>query len=287
MVRKTGRFDFEIRALEPLHHGAGSVGNTQVFRVQRIWSETVGAMVRVPFISGNSIKHMVRDGAARFCLDAMEIEDRSLSKPVVHLLFSGGSLTKKSKSVRLDLLRELEDKFPALSLCGYSAGNVMAPSKVKVDHLHLVCLENQWRMPESFLGREEAKHRAGEFREESFGTRHEPTRAIAEARRIVLADIVAKEDEPTAKKNSESVQMIYDFEVISAGSLWWGCLWFDELTELELLALKSALAYMSRGKSGSKIKLFVWAKSSVGYGRAVANLGSSLRLADDSSYSPI
>ena len=97
-MKKSGRLDFVGRALDPTHHGAGTFGNTQILRTQRIYSPTIERMVAMPYISGNSFKHMIRASAAKFALEAMAVEDGSLTKPVVHLLFSGGSLGKTSAS---------------------------------------------------------------------------------------------------------------------------------------------------------------------------------------------
>jgi hypothetical protein len=289
-IRKSGRLDFEARALEPLHHGAGTSGNTQILRTQRIYSPTVGRIVRLPYISGNSFKHLIRAGSTKFALEAMGIEDGTLTKPVVHLLFSGGALGKKGSTVKIDKARELEKLFPALSMCGYSAANNMPPSKLKVDHLHLVCQENLFRMPAHLQKTPEAEKRMAEFRSEEFGTRHEPTRMDHTAKRMLPAEILEADqksmslaadqvDRGTAReKQSGTAQMLYEFETITTGGLWWGGLWFDELTELELAALKSGLAYAARGKAGDGgIVFMLGAKSSVGFGRVSAQFTGALR----------
>lgn len=62
-------------ALDAIHHGAGTSGNTQILRMQDIIGPD-GKPARVPFISGNSLKHMIRDGAVRFALGAMGVSVR-------------------------------------------------------------------------------------------------------------------------------------------------------------------------------------------------------------------
>lgn len=299
MVRKSGKLDFEARALEPLHHGEGTSGNTQILRTQRIYSPNVGRLVALPYISGNSFKHLIRAGGAKFALEAMGVEDGSLTKPVVHLLFSGGSLGKKGSTVRIDKARELEALFPILSMCGYSAANVMPASKLKVRHLHLVCMQNRFRMPDHLKETPEANKRAAEFRSEEFGTRHEPTRMDHTARRMLLDAVIAEDQKELSLAASQmnagvardkqpgSAQMLYEFETVAAGSLWWGGVEFDELTELELAALKSALAYASRGKAGDGGILFLLgAKSSVGFGRVSAQFSGAIREIAAPQYEP-
>lgn len=290
ITRSSGRLDFEGRSVDPIHHGEGSSGNTQVLRTQRIYSPTVERLVKLPYISGNSLKHLIRAGAARFALEAMGIEDGSLTKPVVHLLFSGGALGKKGSTVKLDRARDLEGLFPVLSMCGYSAANVMPPSKLKIDHLHLVCQENLFRMPAHLQQTPEAAKRMAEFRSEEFGTRHEPTRIDHAARRLLPAAVIEADQESLAlaatdwdrgvarEKQEGTAQMIYEFETVAAGALWWGGLYFDELTELEIAALKSGLAYAARGSAGDGgIIYMVGGKSAVGFGRISLQFSGALR----------
>lgn len=280
MERISGKFDLVGRAIEPIHHGSGSVGNTQMLRTQRIYSQTVGKIVKLPFISGNTIKHMIRVGAVKFAVNAMELQDGTLSKPIVHLLFSGGALGKKGSTVRIDKARELESLFPVLSLCGYSAANVMPPSKIRTGHVHLVCLENNFRMPSDLLERPESKMRANEFRGEEFGTRHEATRIDHEAKRLLPSAQVKKDtkllteaaknmdDSKPREKQNGTGQMIYDFEVVIAGSLWWSTLKFDDLTPLESIALQSAFIQSAQDVSNDGNPIYsVGGKSSVGFGK--------------------
>src|SRR3990167_8235765 len=125
----SGRVDIQATALDAIHHGAGTRGNTSVIRVQEIVDPKTGEMHETPFISGNSIKHAIRQHAVEHALAVMAVEDGTISKQVVDLLFSGGHLSKAGAAVSLKTARELSSLFPALSLCGYSAGNFMTQSR--------------------------------------------------------------------------------------------------------------------------------------------------------------
>jgi hypothetical protein len=176
----------------------------------------------------------------------------------------------------------------------------MPSSKLKVDHLHMVCLENQFRMPKYLQETPEAGKRMAEFRSDEFGTRHEPTRMDHTARRMLPEDVIAADQQALAvavkkaektglapDKQKDTAQMLYEFETISAGSLWWGGVYFDELSELEFAALKSGLAYSSRGKAGDGGVLFmIGAKSSVGFGRVSAKFSGSIRELAVPQYEP-
>lgn len=287
----SGRIDISAIAQSPIHHGGGTSGNRQILRKQRITLPD-GSHARVPFISGNSLKHMIRASAARYALEAMGVEPGSLTKGQIHLLFSGGALSGGGAVIRLAKVRELEQMFPLLSLCGYSAGNHMAGSKLSCSHWHVVCAENAWRLPDALRDHPHARLRVGELIEDEFGTRHEPTRADPTARRLLCADDSKAQDldlealaraKASSKKGDkvrDSAQMIYDFESVKAGSVWYGDLYYEDLTPLELAALKSGLAHACRGERQDRYLFPRGAKSSVGYGAmAVAFEGAVRQIA--------
>jgi len=286
-MNATGRIDIIGTALEPLHHGKGTSGNTQLLRTQAIVTPQ-GKHAHVPFISGNSVKHMIRAAGAAHALDTMGVPDGSLDKRVVDLLFSGGHLSKTGAAVDLRRAREIGRLFPALSLCGYSAGNVMVQSKLSVGHLHLVCEENAWRVPAQAqaAAKPMLAMRAGQFREEEFGTRHEASRDPRVARMLTTGDTEAAEQRAiaglgkkgVAEKADDSSQMIYEFQTIAPGARFWGRIEFRDCTQAELTALRAALAYACRGAEDGGYLFTVGAKASVGFGLMRWDVTGALRI---------
>lgn len=280
-MRTSGIIHIRATALEPIHHGAGVSGNTSLMRMQAIVLPD-GTPARVPFISGNSVKNRLRRAATRFALDALKVEDGTLTKREVNLLMSGGSLTSGGSTERLDTARRLEALFPALGMCGYSAGNSIRKSKLAVAHLHLVCAENRWRLPDDLYDAPHAALRAGQLRGEEFGTRHD-TLGDPSVGRLLTADELesAQERKASGAKTEDDTQMIYDFQTLSPGSTFWGSVRFDALTELELAALASAFHYASVGEraQGSELVTTVGAKSAVGFGAISLQLHGEVRAA--------
>ena len=283
MERLSGKIEIIATALDAIHHGAGTSGNTQLLRMQEIIGPD-GQQQRTPYLSGNSLKHMVREHGARFALEAMSVEDGSLTKPVVDLLFSGGALNKAGAAVDLARARRLETLFPILGLCGYSAGNVMTESKVHVDNLHVACSENAWRMPEAVRDLPQASTPARRLRGEEFGTRHEQSRrqrvsrllTTGEHARVEGGAVAALADAHPAKGDSN--QMIYDFQTIKPGAVFWGALKLNDVTDLEVAALRSALSHACEGVAPDGGLLFrVGAKSAIGLGRVAMRLTGFLR----------
>lgn len=275
----TGRIDILATALEPIVHGAGTSGNAQLMRTQDWFYIDDGKAVRcrVPYVSGNSVKHRLRACAVQYALDAMEVEDRSLSKPEIDLLLSGGHLSKSGAAVDLQTARELEALFPPLSLCGYSAGNAMTESKLRVSNLHMVCRENRERVPDAIRDRADVAPmlalRAGELRSEEMGTRHDQGSKRAGVRYLTdgAQQSIAKKKgkalaSPTPDDRGDSAQMIYSFPAIAAGARLWGSVAYADLSDLERAALASAFHYAATERRGDDLVMGVGAKNSIGYG---------------------
>lgn len=292
MSRNTGKIEIRATALEPIHHGAGSSGNTQLLRTQEILLPD-GQSARVPFVSGNSVKHRLRINAVNYALHVMGVEDGALSKAEVDLLFSGGRLSKGGTAVDLARAREMELLFPALSMCGYSAGNTMTSSKIRCSHLHVVCAENAWRLPADLSESPMRLVRAGAVRTEEFGTRHDKMHDPNVTRYLPAAEVEARAEEKAAKAKSktppekgDSLQMIYDFQVLAAGAQLWGQVDYEGLTDLECAALASAFHIGSNGElADGRIRATFGGKSSTGFGAVALSLRGAVRVAPP-VYSP-
>lgn len=269
----TGRIEIEAIALDAIHHGAGTEGNTQVLRRQETLRAD-GTIDSVPFVSGNSIRHMLRNAGVLFALEAMAVEPESLSKAVVDLLFSGGSLGGKN-SMTLEKSKRLEAMFPVLGLLGYSAGNTISSGRVEVWNLHLRCEQNVFRAPGLVDTSDPRWQLDGNAQTGSqFGTRHDSARIASATRYLAIADATRLIDTAStpkgktkAPKNEESTQMIYDYETILPGAEFFGGIVYRGLKEPELDALVSALSYACDGADGSGYLYRVGAKSGTGLGR--------------------
>lgn len=284
----TGRIDIRARAIEPIVHGAGTSGNTTSLRTAPVILED-GTIGRVPTVAGNSLKHEIREAAVRYAIDVMGIEDRSMVKAEVDLLFSGGHLSKSGAAVDLASARKIEELFPPLSLCGYSAGNTMTESKLRVHHLHVVCAENAWRVPDDLRDHPALKLRAGMLRIEEFGTRHDQGNKhigrkllTGEASAKITAKKTKALKEPSSdgpEERGDSAQMIYTFGAIPAGATLWGAIEVADLTDLERAALSGAFHYMATEQRGDRLVIHVGAKNAIGYGALEVELRGSIRVA--------
>lgn len=190
-----------------------------------------GETIRVPFVSGASVRHSVRDALAWILVDALDLPDGSLSKATVDLLWSGGALTATGAQTDLSGMRTRHELLPQLPLLGYSFGNEIVTSKLRVTNVHMACEENRWRLPASVRRMPAASVRAVEWLGEEFGTRHDtaggPTdRLIAET---MFGDAPA------------TTQMIFDTQIVRPGSVWFFALDLECAVPGEVDALAAAL----------------------------------------------
>lgn len=297
MNRTTGKIEIRATALSMIVHGAGTSGNTQHIRTAP-WVTPEGEIVEVQMLSGNSLKHQIREGAASYAIDAMGVADHSLTKAKVDLLFSGGHLSKSGAAVDLAQARAFEALFPPLSLCGYSAGNVMTQSKISVSDLNVVCAENRNRMPDDMLDHPHAKLYASMLLADAFGTRHDMAQRTTGRRLLTEAaneaqvkrrtkalkkpsregTESAESPDPIDEVTGETAQMLYEFGGIMAGSVLYGEILVHGVTELERAALASAFQYLATDRIDGRMVMRVGAKSSIGYGKIAVELRGSIRV---------
>lgn len=231
----------------PLHHGAGSSGNTSLLRTQDV-VQPDGTIARVPFLSAASIRHGLRDALAWHLADTIGIEPGSLTKTTVDLLWTGGAVTSTGARTDLDMMRRVEEHLPALAMLGYAAQSDIITGTLRASDMILACAENDHRLPEVLRGR----RRAAAYRSEEFGTRHD--QAAGPIGRFI----------DLATAGGETAQMIWDTQVIISGAVLHGQLSLTPAaTSMHRLTLDAALAlWAPRGEA------MLGAKTGQGMGRA-------------------
>lgn len=240
--------DYTATLTTPLHHGSGSSGNTSLLRTEDVIRPD-GRQAQVPFVSGNSIRHLIRSTIAWHAAVTLGIEDGSLPKPVIDLLWSGGAVTSTGAEADLEMAKRVEDLFPALSLMGYAAQSDIISGTLEVSHLYLVCEENSWRYPGGHHFKDVP---AARFRGEEFGTRHDVSGTPVDR----FMDTVASA--------TGTSQMIYDMQVLKPGAIMWGQVRTRfGATDAQERVLNAALTLAAPGGVAS-----LAAKTSVGFGQS-------------------
>ena len=254
-----GRIIVIAEAMEPIHHGGEKSGNEVLYRTHPVYVD--GLTEEVPIISGNSLKHLNREGSSRFALAAMGLDEKAaLDESEINLLFSGGTLTKSGHSVRMDEARKVEELLPGLGLHGYACGNVMQESQVNFGTLELACDATahklKW-MVEKYTRRhlDRFEDPPDEFMASYFGTNHEPSRRRS-MRELMHADVRADiegavsddKDKGAGDKKRKSTQMIFGYQCLMPGSVLVGTISLKNgVRERELQAFRSGFCWPSEG----------------------------------------
>lgn len=244
-----------LTAAEPVLHGAGNAGNTQLLRTQDVLLPD-GRRTSVPFISGNSLRHSLRAALAWHLVRLLDVPYGSLPKAVVDLLWSGGSLSATGSSTDLGLARRVHATVPALGLLGYSARSDINAGTLAVDNVHVVCAENAFRLPAVLKGHPHAALPAGAMRTEEFGTRHDVA-GTAVDRYIALLD---------GGTVPQTTQMIYDAQAIKPGTVLFTGLHVHAPTSGHVAALATALDEAAPADGEGTRRLVLGGKRSAGFG---------------------
>lgn len=242
------RLNALVTVLTPLSHIGELNGVTAMFnRIAVITPD--GNKDKVPYISGNSVRGILRDCLAEHLFTTAELPP--LSMRAFHLLFSGGSLTKGDGPIKVDQLRQLRELIPSLGLLGGSTRRHIMAGKLVSGLMRPVAYETRNLLPESFRRREAA--------ETSIYTCLQmlPFTRTDDAKRdeLPLSKYIRKEDLAAymtsragdgdeggqAAEANVAQQMRTEAEMLIPGTELHWYVYLDDATELEELAFYAAL----------------------------------------------
>lgn len=187
------RYHGTLTTLSPLHHGGDeNTGNVRLLRSVKVMQPN-GRPVRVPFISGNAIRGVLRRKLMR---DLIERVEYTVASPKLHhALYTGGVLeTSSETSAMMDIAfrRQLRDAIPPIELFGTAIGNQMISGCLTVNQAMPVCIESEAGLPPVLRMSTTPKRSISDF---TFTTRKDDLR----------------------DESIDSSQMIVEFEIFSVG----------------------------------------------------------------------
>ena len=146
------RLDFILRAQQPIAQHAETQGNFSVLMRENVRLPD-GSFVRLPMVSGDAMRHGLREAGSLAILDAAGLLGEHLTEDALVLLFAGGVIKGSGgAATRLGDYREMVDLFPSLGILGGCAENRAIPGKIHVDSAVLICEERKHLLPEWVLG---------------------------------------------------------------------------------------------------------------------------------------
>lgn len=251
MTMQQTRYEFLAVAIDAIAHHEESIGNMSVFMRKRMMLPN-GDVQRVPYITGDSIRHRARETAVYATLEAAGMLDEpKLTEGALRLLFAGGMVTSKGDAsvINIEAYRELVGLFPALAIFGGCVDNRPLPGQIIVDEGNLVCAEtihtapqwvNDWLAANSV---QVQSHRR--LIEEVTRVRFDPTLSpektklltetaqIAVSRRLMASGKAHDEGDTVLAEREKSTNMPRDFERLIQGSMFWCGLEARTYTPLE------------------------------------------------------
>lgn len=263
---ETKRFDFILRAEQPIAQHSEVLGNAALLMRRKVRG-TDGAFADVPYITGDAMRHGLREAAAYAYLDAAGLLGATLLEPALRLLFAGGNRGGSGGSVKLGEYRELCELFPPLGLLGGCTQHRMIPGRLMADEATLICAETLHLIPEhvaEWLGAQVIHSQRGHV-EEVQRVRMDPTLDPTKRKLLVDADqrqvemrMDLREQASTAVEAAatKSTMLPRTYERIVQGSLFWwrvtATCW-DELELDTLMVVLASFLYDARvgGKRGT------------------------------------
>lgn len=268
---KVMRYDFVLEAQSPIAHHEGSYGNTAVAMRRKV-RQSDGTWAHVPTITGDCLRHGLREAAAYAFLDAAGLlDDGQLGEAALRLLFSGGSVTGRGDAgtISMDRFREMVELCPPLALLGGCTDNRVVPGRMHVDDATLVCQEQRRFLPEWALKWCEAEKVAIDtcraHLEEVQRVRMDPTLdpgkrkllsdgdQVEVSKRLLASETAHQDDNAIQRDEAKSSMMPRRFERIAQGSLFYWSLTCDTYSELDVDTLHVMIsAFLSNARVGGK-----------------------------------
>jgi hypothetical protein len=267
-VYRSHTIEMVLRAEQPIAHHEGAVGNEAVVMRETVFGPT-GRKTRVPIVTGDTIRHGLREASARATLEAAGLLDAVHGESALRLMFAGGSMTKGADALRLDEYREMVELFPPLALLGGCAGNRIVPGQIEVGRAYLICEESAHLMPEwvsAWMDELDVERNAARahiervqrvrmdpmLRPETRSLLSADARAEVEGRLLRSDSASANEDDAEATK-SKSAMLPFAYETIAAGSLFFVRIHARTTTLIESDTLHVMLAaWLARPMVGGK-----------------------------------
>lgn len=268
------RFEFILGARQPIAHHCETMGNMSVLMRRKV-RQPNGGFASVPIVTGDTMRHGMREASTYALLDAAGLLGRTnLSEAAIRLLFAGGMITGSSGgTVKLGDYREMVDLVPTLALFGGCAQNRAIPGRLWVDDAVLICEETRHLLPDWVLawvgqaqgGEAVSLESCRAHVEEETRVRMDPTldpgkRMLlsgaalgAVETRLLASETASDSGDVVGKDRAKSTMLPRSCEVVVAGSLFFWSVTATCYTELdEDTFLVSCAAFLSNARVGGK-----------------------------------
>lgn len=267
-MREIKSYELLLEAATPIAHHAETFGNHAVIMRRKVRLPD-GTWTHVPIVTGDTLRHQLREAAAYAFLDAAGLlgDEGALTESALRLLFNGGMVTGRGDggSVRLDQYRDMCELVPPLGLLGGCASNRVIPGRIVSEDAVLVCAESVATLPPW------AVERAGEISgarahvEIAQRVRMDSSLDPSKRKLLVSGDVRQLEardrrkedahdvDDIVASDKEKSTMMPRTFEAIATGSLFFWRVQATCLSDLDVDTFHTMIgAFLAHARVGGK-----------------------------------
>jgi hypothetical protein len=261
-----------VTALTSLSHNGGERNGTVTQLRREKFIQPNGRVERVPVISGNAIRGILRDRGMFSMLKMIGYgvnedtgEVNGLPIQSFYFLFSGGALVSTgSDGLDLKYFRQMRETIPLIGLFGGAAGNAIMPGKMKIGKLIPICKETIHLIPARFVP--ERTDSIWEYCQTEMYTRRDDekndrVRGMLASKQITDGGI----ELPVKEKTQGPQQMMYNIETIAAGTTFYWKIVLEDVTDIEFEAFLTTMLEFSKSPT-------IGGKGGVGHGEIAIRL---------------
>lgn len=267
-----------VTALSSISHNGGERNGTVTQLRREKFVQPNGRVVKVPIVSGNSVRGTLRDRGMfqmlqqlGYGVDMETGEVKGLPLSAFYFLFSGGALVSTGDAgFDISKFREMREMIPLIGLFGGAAGNVIMPGKLKIGKLIPICKETEHLIPNRFLT--ENRESIWDYCQTEMYTRKDDEKNDR-VRMLISSAKNENElfDDKPVKKESAPQQMMYSVETISAGTVFFWRVILEDVTDIEFEAFISTLLEFSKAPN-------IGGKGAVGHGEISIKLDNWVQI---------
>ena len=271
------RYEFLLRAETPIAHAEGTMGNHSIAMRRKIRLKD-GSWAHVPIVTGDTMRHGLREAAAYAFLDAAGLlgSEAQLTEGALRLLFSGGMVTGRGDAgvINLDRYREMVELCPPLALLGGCCDSRVIPGRIECDDALLVCEESRELLPEWIVREAGLLETSRAHIEVVQRVRMDPTldpgkrkllapaAEVATVQRLTAGEAAHEADDAIERVDAKSSMLPRTHEAVVAGSLFswsvtatsWSALDEDVVHTMIAAFLTDARVGGKRGTGHGRIK---------------------------------
>jgi len=266
-----------VTALSSITHNGGERNGTVTQLRREKFVQPTGKVERVPVISGNAIRGILRDRGMFSMLKQLGYgvneqsgEVKGLPLQAFYFLFSGGSLVSTGgEGLDIKHFRDMRELVPLIGLFGGAAGNVIMPGKMKIGKLLPICSETKHLIPPRFVPEPESVESIWEYCQTEMFTRRDDEKNDR-VRGLITKQLDEHGTELPIKKEAPQ-QMMYNVETIAAGTKFYWKIVLEDVTDVEFEAFLSTLIEFSKSAC-------IGGKSATGHGEIAVQLDNWIEI---------